>query len=474
MLIERPILRSLRSGLPGAIRHGAQAVYGLVPRGVHYGREYRRWSRMLRETEFLGAVEHQRNQVVQLRLLLEHCFTHVPFYRDLAHKRNLKARDFQGLNDLKELPLVTKERLRDQRESFTSDFWDRSSLHYRTTGGSTGIPFGFYRSNVSLAREAAVIAHVWEEHGYRPWRDRCAVLRGSFTGGPRGKEWSYNPFRKELHLSTYALTVSNVRTYLKQIRRYRTPFLQAYPSAATLFARLLEPYGEGPGIFRAVFTASENLYADQRRFLEKAFKCPVVDFYGQSEHAALARQCRRSMLYHFLPQYGIVEFLRADGSPAQGEGELAEVVATGFVNWATPMVRYRTRDLVVVGKGPCPCGREYPLAERIEGRLQELIVTPEGRRISMTAINMHNDLFDRVLQFQFLQENPESVVLSLVPGTGFTEADALRIRAEITRKLGITMNLRLQMVERIDPGPSGKHRFLVQRIPMNEIGQTWC
>ncbi len=92
----------------------------------------------------------------------------------------------------------------------------------------------------------------------------------------------------------------------------------------------------------------------------------------------------------------------------------------------------------------------------------------------MAAINMHNDLFDRVLQFQFIQETPGTVTLRLVPGRGFGEADSVRIQKEIGAKLGTTVNLGLQLVKRIDPGPSGKHRILLQRIPMNETGQVWC
>jgi phenylacetate-coenzyme A ligase PaaK-like adenylate-forming protein len=449
-------------------------VYGLVPPGSHHGREYRRWRAWIHETEFLGRQELQEMQVGELRRLLDYCFNHVPFYREFARRSGFKAGDFRRIGDLQHLPLIGKEDLRDRKTEFLSDAWRSSSLHYTTTGGSTGIPFGFYRTGESLAREAATVDHLWEEHGYHRWRDRCAVLRGLFTGGPRGESWQYNPFRKELHLSTYALTPSSASMYLDLIRQHRTSFLQAYPSAATLLAQLAGPRGGVRGTFRAVFTASENLYREQRKYLEREYGCPIVDFYGQSEQAALARQCSHSDYYHFMPQYGIVEFLRPDGSPAERAGELAEVVATGFANWATPVIRYRTRDLAALGKGTCPCGRDYPLAERIEGRLQELVITPDGRKISMTAMNMHDDLFDRVLQFQFVQESPENVTLCLVPAGGFGEADALRIQSEIGEKLGATMSLKLQLVEKIPPGPSGKHRFLVQRIPLNDLDQTWC
>lgn len=473
MLIDRPALQNLRRRLPGPVRFGAQLLYGLVSPDLHYGPEYRRWRRLLSSSEGCSAHEHARWQEIQVADLLAHCFRNVPFYREWLQLTGHRAEDFQTLEDLRRLPTVGKVEIQENLNRFVARNYRRSALRYATTGGSTGIPFGFFNSAAMAAREAAFVSHIWGEHGYRPWKDRCAVLRGVFVRGPWGENYYYNPFRRELHLSSYALTEANALAYVERTRNFRTFYLQAYPSAVSLWAQYLDGQPLARGLFRTIFTASENLYPAQRRQIERVFDCRVVDFYGQAEHVAMARQCEASTKYHFFPQYGIVEFLDPSGDTVVQPGRIAELVATGFLNRATPMVRYRTGDLVVTATGPCPCGRNYPLVERIEGRLQELLVTPDGRRVSMTAINMHNDLFDRVRQFQFEQDRPDRVMLKIVPRPGYSDADTTRIGAEVGTKIGTTVRLYIEMRDQIPPGPGGKHCFLIQRLPLSRSGQQW-
>jgi hypothetical protein len=89
----------------------------------------------------------------------------------------------------------------------------------------------------------------------------------------------------------------------------------------------------------------------------------------------------------------------------------------------------------------------------------------------MTALNMHNDLFDHVLRFQFVQESPALVILRVVPASGFGETHAERIRNEISQKIGSSVELRIETTERIGLGPGGKHRLLIQNVPVGEMVQ---
>ena len=121
--------------------------------------------------------------------------------------------------------------------------------------------------------------------------------------------------------------------------------------------------------------------------------------------AVLAGFCEKEDTYHVLPFYGYAELIGKDGRIVTESGQAGEIVGTSFIMSATPFVRYRTRDFAVLKGSECPaCGRPYQIWERIEGRLQEFILTAAGRYISMTAINMHDDIFDHIKQFQFFQE----------------------------------------------------------------------
>ncbi len=105
--------------------------------------------------------------------------------------------------------------------------------------------------------------------------------------------------------------------------------------------------------------------------------------------------------------------------------------------------------------------------EKITGRSHEIIVSGQGRQISMTAINMHSNVFDNVQQFQFYQEKIGEVIFHIIKKSTYTEADSEYIRIELLKKLGDDFNLVIRPVEKIPCTKSGKFRFLVQKMAVN-------
>ena len=184
----------------------------------------------------------------------------------------------------------------------------------------------------------------------------------------------------------------------------------------------------------------------------------IFDHYGNAERNALVMQCEKGG-YHIILEYGIIELI-------DEHGKVGEIIATGFNNYAMPFIRYKTGDIGVHSEQKCSCGRNYPLLKRIEGRLQELIVTGTGRPISMTAINMHSDVFDNVRQFQFYQEKKGEVIFNVVRKETYTDEDTEYIRKELYKKLGDNVDLVIRFVDHIPRTQCGKYRFLIQKSPI--------
>jgi phenylacetate-CoA ligase len=106
------------------------------------------------------------------------------------------------------------------------------------------------------------------------------------------------------------------------------------------------------------------------------------------------------------------------------------------------------------------------MLERIVGRSHEIIITATGRHISMTAINMHDDLFDALRQFQFYQEELGRVVLRYVPKRPLSDRVGRTIHDRLMTKLGGDVELTLVAVDEIPRTHAGKLCFLDQRLPM--------
>lgn len=252
------------------------------------------------------------------------------------------------------------------------------------------------------------------------------------------------------------------------IQKYKPLHLQAYPSVATITADLIHDRKDvGRVKFQSVLLASENIYEWQKEKISRAFGVKrIFGFYGHVEQVILAPMCEYSDQYHVWPFYGFTEILNGSGKQVE-EGEIGELIGISFWSYATPFIRYRTMDLAKKGKFGCEkCGRRYQLLEKIDGRLQELIVTKTGRHISMTAINMHSDVFDHVKQFQFYQDTPGRVTFKIVPKTNYVAKDAVKIHHELMKKLGDDTELEIVFVDEIHRTKQGKWRFLEQRLDL--------
>ncbi|HOB19007.1 MAG TPA: phenylacetate--CoA ligase family protein, partial [Candidatus Methanoculleus thermohydrogenotrophicum] len=114
--------------------------------------------------------------------------------------------------------------------------------------------------------------------------------------------------------------------------------------------------------------------------------------------------------------------------------------------------------------------RQYPLLERVEGRLQEFIVTKNRRLISMTSVNTHSDVFDNVMQFQFYQERAGEVLLRIVRKPGYNDQDTEYILRELEKKFEGDVDVTISFVTEIPRTRRGKYQFLVQELPPGEWG----
>jgi phenylacetate-CoA ligase len=457
-------LYALLNRLSSRQKEGLKQALAVVPPNLRQSLLYRHWRRFLVESQSWSAEKIREWQIEHLRRIVRHAVENTEGYRELYREARIKPNDIRGLEDLGHLPFTTKELLRDNLAAFSVR---KGGGRYVTTGGSTGIPFGFYELPSMQEVESAFMHTGWSWAGWKLGQP-SAVLRGGFVG--TAEDWShYQSFHREFALSSYHLTTQTVGAYVEAIRRRNIRVLQAYPSALNLLCDLIEEQGLGGKLrLEIIFLGSENVYDWQLEKFEQTFPgTSLFAWYGHCEKAVLAPWCEKSRHFHAWPFYGVTEIIDADGSSTDEGGE-GEIVGTSFHQTMTPFIRYRTMDYAVKGASACPaCGRAFPVLTKISGRAQEVIVTSSGRYISMTAVNMHDDVFDGLRQFQFFQEKAGEIVFNYVPKAGrLSVAEETKIYQRLTGKLGEDVALKLRPVREIARTKSGKYRFLDQRVPI--------
>jgi phenylacetate-CoA ligase len=455
-------LLSVYERLPHGLKRGIGTAYRLMPVRWRLGARFPEFQALARDVESWTLDRIREYQTRELRRVLIHAGNYCPLYQQRFAESGFRPEMLQSPEDLIQCPLLEKRDLLENRDGLTSTDVPARQRLYITTGGSTGVPVGFHlQKGVSRPKEQAFLEAQWARGGWFPGA-RLAVIRGHVTSDKaRGGIASYDATRDWLMLSSYHLTEERLPEYLAKIESFRPDLLHAYPSAALQLAEFLEKSGRAWTVpLRGLLAGSERLNIPQKRLLERVFGCRVFRWYGHSERVVLAAEGRRSELFYFWPTYGFAEF-----GPADADG-FCEVIGTSFHNLAMPLIRYRTGDYVRLADPRRDGELEFPwpAVAEVAGREQEFLVSGQGRRISLTAFNMHDSIFDDLYAVQFAQSEPGRAEFRYVPGPGFRRERLAQIESGIRRKLGDDFVVELREVRETEKTSRGKHKWLVSSL----------
>jgi phenylacetate-CoA ligase len=431
-------------------------VYGGYLRYLRYGRLHSSTLRRLMETQWLDGDAIQTLQLTELNALLRLARSSAIYER-----AGLPDHDLESLADLEQLPFVKKAELRRPKLEVVPAGLARSARHVIHTGGTTGTPLKVYCTRQALQRNYAFFERFKSWTGFQRG-DRVATFAGRSliaAGQSTPPYWRTNHAARTRLFSSYHLGPATATLYLKALREWGPQLIDSYPSNLELLARHILS-GGGPRVSpRAIVTSSETLTPGARATIESAFDCRILDYYGSAEMAALITQCTAGS-YHVNPEFGVVELIK-DGRQAQ-VGEVGEIVATGFTNPATPLVRYRTGDAAVRVRGSCSCGRAFPVLERIIGRMDDVIVTPDGRHVG--RLDPIFKAVEGILETQIVQDRADHLRIEVVPGPDYREAAAVGLINALKQRVGSDMIIDVELVQSIPRTAAGKRRTVVNLI----------
>ena len=188
-------------------------------------RHYCEWIEFLEKAESWSREEIAQYQSSRLKQVVEHAYENTEAYARLYDQAGLKPDEIQDLEDIGKLPFTEKELMRHDPQKFSANIPGRE---YVTTGGSTGIPLGFYRDGISFARELASKAHQYYRIGWKEG-DRQLVLRG--TPVDTEDHMRYYPEFNELKGSSYYLTPQFMELYREKALSYKPDWIKCYPSS---------------------------------------------------------------------------------------------------------------------------------------------------------------------------------------------------------------------------------------------------
>lgn len=420
----------------------------------------RRW---LNKTQWLSYPELQRIQLGLLKKLVRHCYDSVPYYRRVMDERRITPDSVRTLSDIERFPIIDKRDVLEAGESIISTRYPKWALRKGRTGGSTGTPMIVYRNLFSLGTEHAFARRQWDWAGVG-FREKSAWIFQRTVAPPEKKDarlYEYDPILKELTLSAYHCSRDTAIDYAKRIKEYGIKVLVGYPSAIHLMAKACMESGFKLDL-RVVLSTWEAMTDSMRDTIADAFGCKIFDFYGSGERVVAIHRCEQGS-YHIVPEYGYTELHSMDGQ----EKTYRKVVSTGFWNKAMPFIRYDMGDVVVESNDRCGCGREFPLVKSIIGKEGDVIRSPSGVELGVTAVTQVLYTVggtDNVLETQFIQDALDHVTIEYVPGPRFSRDDLATMKNSAAKYLPHDLRVDLKQVGAVRRTSMGKIRPIVSHI----------
>jgi len=421
---------------------------------------HRRW---LSKTQWLSSSELQKIQLKLLRRLVRHCYGSVPYYRNSMDERGISPDSIGTLKEIEKFPIINKREVLKAGHSIISTKYPKWAIHKGRTGGSTGTPMIVYRTLFSLGTEHAFIKRQWDWAGVG-MREKSAWIFQRVVASPEKKDaclYEYDPILKELTLSAYHCSVDTALDYAKAIKERGIKVVVGYPSAIYMMAKTCMNSGFKLDL-RVVISTWEAMTEPMRKTISEAFGCRIFDFYGSGERVAAIHKCERGS-YHIVPEYGLTELIPVD----ECEEDHFRVVSTGFWNKAMPLIRYDMGDIVARSDDRCSCGREFPVVKSIIGKEGDIIQSPSGIQLGVTAVVQILYTIggtNNVLETQFVQDALDHITVEFVPGPKFAEDDRTNMRNSAVRFLPRDLKVDFKQVEAVKRTPMGKIRPIVSQI----------
>lgn len=424
---------------------------------IREGALFNKLLKELKKSEFYTEEQLNDLQNKQLQKLIKHCYKNVPYYRELFDSLNLKPKDIQTKEDLKKLPYLDKYKVKENYDKLIAKTAIRPLCYVGTTGGTTGTPGKFLRDYYSINFENAVGQRFYQSFGDNGLR-RVTLREVAVTPVSQNQPpfWEYNQANDELIMSPYHLSKENAHYYVQKIIEFNPHVLYLQPSSAYILAEFFSNVEHNLNL-KAIFTSSENLADEKRKFIENVFKTKIHDWYGQAERVAAIGQCENGT-YHIIEDYSIVELIEEDGN--------YEICATTLYNFAMPLLRYKTGDFVLPQEHKCSCGRHFRAIKQIKGRTIFYILTPEHTKVmNIEIINMD---VDNIIETQYIQEKLDELIINVVTNDKFNEDDKNKLLENVKKHISPNMKAKVNQVAYIPRNSRGKFVNVIRNFEVDE------
>lgn len=394
----------------------------------------------------------QQHQGEQLHNIVKHCRLNIPYYQTLFADYSLHENDFTQPFDIMKLPILSKQILRENSNLFQLP--DTKPFMTQHTSGSTGTPLALWVNEKTYKLAMALLVNHEENNGIA-FGARRATFAGRMLKQANDLKppfSRYNKAENQRLFSSYHLNDKTFSHYKIELDKFQPEELIGYPSAICDLATHYQQSNSKPNFqAKAIITNSETLLAWQRERIESVFNCRVFDYYGTAEYVLFAGQ-QNDNLYHLNPIIGLTEVIC--DSPKDLTGRLT---ATTFTNYAMPLLRYELGD--TAEKLSSTDTTIVNQLKAINGRIDDYIETPDGRRIG--RIDHIFKGLTGIREAQVIQDKKDHCTIKVSLQKNDSSFDKNHLIENFKVRTGGDINVTIIEVNTIPRGANGKFKSVI-------------
>ncbi len=373
------------------------------------------------EIETAPREEMIRLQTERLIRQVKHVWDDVPYYRRKMEEKGVIPDDIKTLDDLKKLPFLSKADLREAYPYGLMGAPLKDCVRIQSTSGTTGkrVVAFYTKEDIDLWEDCCARA-ITAAGGTNEDVCQIAYGYGLFTGGP-----GLNGGSHKVGCLTVPTSSGNTERQIMFIRDLSATILCCTPSYAAYLGETMKEMGLGPDDIplKAGIFGAEAWSEEMRRDIQATLGIKAYDIYGLTELSGpgVAFECSAQTGMHINEDHFIAEIIDPVTEEVLPDGEQGELVFTSLTKRAFPLIRYRTKDICVLSREKCPCGRTHVKMSKPRGRSDDMLI--------IRGVNVFPSQIETVLLNQGYPANYQIIVDRV------NHTDTLDIQVEMTPEM---------------------------------------
>lgn len=404
----------------------------------------------LNDSQYWTKEKMENYQLLQFNILLEKAKENTEYYNTLL--RDVET-PLSSIDEIKNISYLKKEVIKEHPQTLITKI---KGYVKGVTSGSTGNPLWVYTSNMARSYRLAGRMRFYKWWDLDVYSDKSVLIWGRIA---QKKKFSFRQlFRKRIDINVFSLNRESIFEYYKKIEAFKPKYIRGYKSAILLFAELMVERDLKFKKFNLKYAivTSEVLFEDERKYIEKALGCKVINEYGAVESGLFGFECPEGSMHIF--EEAVYSFTDNDGS----------FIVTELHNDKMPLINYAIGDKVVLSDKKCKCGRTLKVIEKIEGRLNDFVLKPDGTKLSQYLFYYIMKELDKigfvntVSKYLVIQDGL-TFDIHIVPSPEYSIQVEEYIQKRIYEEIGNNIVINFHYSDELPREASGKLRFFIRK-----------